>query len=243
MNVQLCIKRESLMAQYKEHSHPDRYEIITNYVGVCTVTVNGQKYEIGKNDILIVPPNVRHGASSAEGFMDFFIAAKYLSYGQAYIVNDTDNAILPLMELLYKVMLEKEANYSAIADSLLATVCTYIDKYIDVNHQYPFVNSLKNTILEHFIDPYFDLAHEIDKSGYNKDYLRRCFEGATGKTPLHYLTELRINRAKMLLLQNEHKRISSISELCGFRDSYYFSTVFKKYTGISPEEYRRANTN
>ena len=176
MNVKACIKCETPMMHYREHSHCDRYEIITNYFGNCTVTIRNKKYEMGENDILIVPPDVVHKATSADAFMDFFIAANHLGYDRVHMIKDTDSIILPLMELMYKVMLEKENNYAKIADSLLDTICAYLDKYINVNYKYPFVSSLKSTIIENFVDPDFRLSEAIDKSGYNKDYIRRCFE-------------------------------------------------------------------
>lgn len=242
MNVKACIKCETPMMHYREHSHCDRYEIITNYFGNCTVTIRNKKYEMGENDILIVPPDVVHKATSADAFMDFFIAANHLGYDRVHMIKDTDSIILPLMELMYKVMLEKDNNYAKIADSLLDTICAYLDKYINVNYKYPFVSSLKSTIIENFVDPDFRLSEAIDKSGYNKDYLRRCFETDMNKTPLQYLTELRINRAKMLLLQNEYTRIKEVGEKCGFSDNVYFSAVFKKMTGMSPAEYRKNHT-
>ena len=239
MNVKACIKCKTPMTHYPEHSHCDRYEIITNYFGTCTVTIENKQYDMEENDILIVPPGAVHKASSPDTFMDFYIAAKHLDYDRIYMIKDSDNVILPLMELMYKAMLEKENNYSKIADSLLDTICAYLDKYRNANHKYPFVNSLKETILENFTDPDFRLSETMTHFCYNKDYLRRCFESDTGKTPLQYLTDLRINRAKMLLLQNDRVLIREIGGKCGFSDTLYFSVVFKKITGMSPEEYRK----
>lgn len=45
--------------------------------------------------------------------------------------------------------------------------------------------------------------------------------------------------AKMLLVQNDFINIKTVSERCGYNDNLYFSTVFKKHTGISPREYRQ----
>ena len=61
------------------------------------------------------------------------------------------------------------------------------------------------------------------------DHLRECFEQATGRTPLRYLTELRINEAKHLL-----KRGFAIKEAgsrVGYPDPYYFSRIFLKTPG------------
>ena len=85
----------------------------------------------------------------------------------------------------------------------------------------------------------FDLTGEIEKTGFHPDYVRRCFKAETGKTPLAYLTWLRINKAKQLLVQHIGISIENIAAQCGFLDSFYFSTCFKKHTGMAPMQYRK----
>ena len=239
MNVTACIKRENVMLDYPPHLHTEKYQIITNHIGSCVSIIGGNQYKIEKNDIIIVPPGTTHSAFSMKGFADFYVDAKHLHYDMVHVVKDTDKVILPLMEMISTVLLEKDTNYKRIADALLDAICCYIDKYINNNYRYPFVTELKNTIIENFIDPDFKLDAAISQTGYNKDYMRRCFFADTNKTPLQYLIDLRMNRAKMLLLQNDYSRIGVVSERCGFKDSFYFSTVFKKHTGMPPAEYRK----
>ncbi len=238
MNVCCCIKHELEMASYHPHFH-DEYEIILNLSGHCTTIIGGKNYHIEKNDIIIIPPRTMHEAYSDIYFTDFFIQAKYLNFENVYVTKDNNGIILSLMNMLHSVMLEKESNYKSIADNLLETIYSYLVKYINVNYKYSFINSLKNIIIENFEDPSFNLASTIDKTGYTKDYLRRCFEQDIGKTPLEYLTGLRISKAKMLLVQSDFTCVKDVSERCGFSDNLYFSTVFKKNTGLSPIQYRK----
>lgn len=70
----------------------------------------------------------------------------------------------------------------------------------------------------------------------NFDHINRVFRTITGKTIFVYLAELRIEKAKQLL-RNRIFSISDIAEKTGFNDSYYFSKVFKKHTGMSPSAY------
>lgn len=70
----------------------------------------------------------------------------------------------------------------------------------------------------------------------NFDHINRVFKSITGKTIFAYLSELRIEKAKQLL-GNRIFSISDIAEKTGFNDSYYFSKVFKKHTGMSPSAY------
>ncbi len=72
----------------------------------------------------------------------------------------------------------------------------------------------------------------------NKYYLCKTFKLFTGKTFSCYVNERRLIRARNLLLTTNFS-IDHIAELCGFHSSTYFSTTFRKGTGISPLEFRR----
>lgn len=64
------------------------------------------------------------------------------------------------------------------------------------------------------------------------------FEQLTGLTPIQYITEYRIEKAKELLRMSDLS-IAKIAELVGYFDSFYFSRVFKKHTNTSPSLYRK----
>jgi len=55
-------------------------------------------------------------------------------------------------------------------------------------------------------------------------------------TPIKYITMLRMEKAKELLITG-HYKVSEIAGMCGFENVYYFSNVFKKHEGISPKNY------
>ena len=57
------------------------------------------------------------------------------------------------------------------------------------------------------------------------------------KTFVEYVTEKRIEKAKKLLKQTD-KNSGEIAKEVGYKDSHYFSFVFKKLQGCSPREYR-----
>lgn len=72
----------------------------------------------------------------------------------------------------------------------------------------------------------------------NFDYMNRVFKKLTQKTIFTYLNTVRIDHAKELISTTSLK-LSEISINVGFNDEYYFSKVFKKYTGIPPAVYAR----
>ena len=71
-------------------------------------------------------------------------------------------------------------------------------------------------------------------SGYFSD----SFKNYTGKSPIHFLNDIRIEKAKDLLSANT-LTISAVAALVGFSDPLYFSRVFKKSSGIAPQNFSR----
>lgn len=81
------------------------------------------------------------------------------------------------------------------------------------------------------------------KFGFTSEYLGKIFKKYSGMTPSKYLTRLRMNEAKRLLISHPDMEIQKIGELVGYKDSFYFSRAFKSYTDIQPSEYRNQKTD
>ena len=74
----------------------------------------------------------------------------------------------------------------------------------------------------------------------NKSYFCKIFKEKTNTTFNNYLTAIRINKSKNLILENKLK-IYEIAEMVGFNDSKYFAKIFKEVTGLTPSEYKQNN--
>ncbi|MBP2002239.1 two-component system response regulator YesN [Paenibacillus shirakamiensis] len=72
----------------------------------------------------------------------------------------------------------------------------------------------------------------------SREYISRKFKQEFGLTILDYLSDIRIRKAKLLLM-NPHLRIMQVAEMVGYHDEKYFSKVFKKLEGRTPNEYRK----
>lgn len=70
-------------------------------------------------------------------------------------------------------------------------------------------------------------------------YMGTAFKKETGQTILSYHTRLRMNYARRLILTTSHS-IDEISQILGYTDALYFSRVFKKYNGLSPQAFRKS---
>ena len=75
---------------------------------------------------------------------------------------------------------------------------------------------------------------ELFESNYI--YLNRVFCRMTGHSILNYLNMVRINKAKELI-ETTPIKFSEIGYLVGINDQYYFSKMFKKYSGMTPTQY------
>jgi YesN/AraC family two-component response regulator len=93
-------------------------------------------------------------------------------------------------------------------------------------------------IHEHYADSISrrDIAQHVSIA---EDYLTYCFRQELGTTPMKYLQRYRVNRARQLLKDSE-KNITEIALTVGFSDSGYFSRIFHRETGMSPEVFRRS---
>jgi AraC-like DNA-binding protein len=83
-------------------------------------------------------------------------------------------------------------------------------------------------------------ANDIAKRfSVSRSKLDRDFKSAVGMT-LHDFEDIcRLNYAKTLLRSDKKVSVAEISEACGLKNETYFYAFFKKYTGMSPTDYRK----
>ncbi|MDI6783571.1 MAG: AraC family transcriptional regulator [bacterium] len=99
-----------------------------------------------------------------------------------------------------------------------------------------------NTAFEYIRDHYTDSAFHVDNLckvlGFARPYCEAWFKEHFGMPPYHYVLDLRIRLAK-LLIQQEEILIKLIPSEIGFATYQEFENQFKKLTGATPSEYRR----
>lgn len=80
---------------------------------------------------------------------------------------------------------------------------------------------------------------DVAKYAYiSSSYLSLLLKKETGKTFIEYLTDIRMEHARKLLLDTGMKNYE-VAQACGFANATYFSTVFKSVYGMSPSAYRK----
>lgn len=73
--------------------------------------------------------------------------------------------------------------------------------------------------------------------GIDRSYLSGIFKEVMKMSPQEYLLHYRVEQAEILLKETDRK-IGDIAELVGYADAMTFSKMFKKYKGMSPQQYR-----
>lgn len=101
-----------------------------------------------------------------------------------------------------------------------STLCARIAQYIESNLTQPV-----------------SLTELSDRFGYIPSYINRIFKKEYATSPMQYLTDLRMARAKEILLNTPDINIKSAAQSVGYEDARYFSRVFKNETGLTPSDW------
>lgn len=101
------------------------------------------------------------------------------------------------------------------------------------------IYALLDDIHENFISGDIDVEKYAEKTGLSKDRFSVIFKEYFGYPPYKYQLMLKIEEATYLLTHTDLP-ISKISEILGFSNPLYFSSSYKKQTGVSPKEARKA---
>ena len=119
---------------------------------------------------------------------------------------------------------------------ILSSALTYRDS--QPNSQYTnMIRQAKEHIEHCYADPDLSLNEVAAQVNLSASHFSVVFSQETGQTFKEYLTEIRINKAKELLRMTS-LRAADIAYQVGYNDPHYFSSVFKKNTGLSPIEFR-----
>ena len=86
-------------------------------------------------------------------------------------------------------------------------------------------------------DPKLSVSALSEMCNTSEVHFRRIFHQIYHVSPIKFISDLRIKRAKELLTTSTIK-ISEISKVCGFENQYYFAKKFKSQTHLTPSKYR-----
>lgn len=92
-------------------------------------------------------------------------------------------------------------------------------------------------VIEH-IDEEISLVTISETLSISKNYFCSLFKKETGENFLSFVTRMKMRRAQFLL-REENLRVYEVCDLLGYTDTTYFTRLFKKYTNMTPNEYKK----
>ncbi len=81
-----------------------------------------------------------------------------------------------------------------------------------------------------------ELSREMN---FGKTHISKTFNKECGCSVIDYFSKMKVNEAKRLIRESKYN-FFEISEMLMFTNSHYFSTVFKKHTGMTPSQYKKS---
>ena len=233
---------EKAFHSFREHTHPS-WELLLIVEGSGIERIGGVDYPCGRGDIFCIPPGVPHSSRSEAGIRDFSVGlldfAPVRGGGLIILKDDELKDVYHLLRMLLESVRRKPPNEKQLQDALCRTLyqmlVTLSKEELESNRA---VRELKTKMMNHVSDPGFDLGEAMDEMGFSRGYLRRVFLKETGETPLRWLNKLKIDFAKQNFRQYPGLyTVREIGEMAGISDPYYFSRLFKRIEGISPQAY------
>lgn len=155
------------------------------------------------------------------GFSEFEYAKKAIDLGvMNYLLKPIDS--LELTELMNRLRILKPKSQD--------------DKIKLLPHSREILY-IKEELENHYRE--FDFNKVSEHLRMSKGYLLRLFKQEMGVTLNDYLTNVRIEKAKELLMEPGAYKVYEISEMVGYTDYVYFSKLFKKIVGTTPKSYQK----
>lgn len=238
---------------------------IDQYVLIYCVDGNGW-YRIGnqeiqqvhKDEFFILPANVSHvyGADDGDSWTIYWVhfngrhAPTYAEgvHTPQHINVTVDSRIghrNNLFEEIMTTLMEgRDINSLRYASSLLhyyLATMRYLKQYREANKRESSFSINPVPAAIHYMEenierklPMDDILHYV---GYSQSHFTELFRKETGQSPHSYFNSLKVKEACKLLIKTDMK-INQICFKLGIEDCYYFSRLFTKQMGLSPQKYR-----
>lgn len=225
----------------KIHSH-EFWEVVRYTKGNGIVEIGSETLPFREGDVFIVPPLVEHADRADGGFQNYHFEFEDSAFPFQHWLSFRDNEnndFLNVTELLYREYTLKRSQYREIVDNLYGVLFSYVVAFVNEKPHSPYVALAIDDIIANFSNPGYSFSDTQSKIPMNADYFRRLFESEMGHTPQQHLTQVRIEHARRLLHLRPRSGLSiqEIAWMSGFKDSLYFSRVFRRQTGVTPSEW------
>lgn len=249
---------------YATHHH-SAVEVIICIDQPYNVTVTNQKFTLQPGDILIIPPHLLHsleGSKKGSRFIGLFNIDMLNGFSDFKILMPTlltphllTHDLTPqIYDKVYKIFMKIIDYYFSNEIMWEFSIYSKILELFALLGQYQYGTTLHDSKLDKsssenfekfatllsYIDSHYatelDLEQAASLVGFSKFHFTRLFKEFTNCTFYDYLSQARIQAAQRLLSTNTS--ITDIAFQTGFNSLSSFCRCFKKYTNLSPSEYR-----
>ena len=223
------------------HSH-DFFELIFFLHGNAQVSINERSVYATFSDALLYPPRTKHTEhlqiNHRQEIYCLQVYCEGVSFSEPVHIQDRQQQIRLLLDGLFA---EYCGGYpdQEVVNCYLKTLAVMLARgyYLGNTPTHPVdycMMFMRNNLAENItIQQLSSLIH------VSRPYLNKLFVQHTGVTPMQYMTEIRMDAAKSLLMTTS-RRVSDIANDVGFQSPKYFCATFHRATGMSPREYRKA---
>lgn len=148
-------------------------------------------------------------------------------------------------QIIRELQLQRE-NYEDMIRLFLRHIFLTINRYIKEGKQTKndTINDIERAV--HYFNENYSKPISIEQ--YASEHLMSVnwfihnFKNVMKIPPMQYIVSLRIAAAKGYL-ENSNKNITEIANTVGYDNALYFSRLFRKYTGVTPTEYKKQSKN
>ena len=230
------------------HIGRDDYYLIYMVEGELSLDMQGINRTIKKGDALLIPP--KHVYKYSGDNDTRYLYAHFTGSYAADFLKECGLDNLPCViegdfrveiERTFKLMIDTFLHNEKLATQKCACLiqCILIDIYKNsLEKEYSSYLQASMEYIRKYFTKKISIPHLAKLESLSNSRYITVFKRLMGKSPNEYIISLRMNFAKNLL-DNTNISIQQISERVGYSDQYFFSRLFKKYLGISPQNYRK----
>lgn len=209
--------------------------LIYRVSGNGVFTVDGKEMTSTRGDVFFMPQGQKYTANYTDGEI---IAFHFIATGE---IGEAENYTFPNSDDFYKLFMKAEIVYNSNGAgsknrtvSLLYEILAMLCETKSIGAFPPAVLDAISFIRANFKNSSLSVPYVCRKCGIGETSMRTNFRQYLGKTPVQYITELRLQYAKGLILSGVSVENAAIQS--GFCDPKYFSRLVKKHFGCTPRE-------
>lgn len=242
------------------HYH-DEHEIYYLESGRTKYFIEDELYFLNPGEMIFVPRRVFHKTNSEDNtvakrillcFDDEFIDEEYKKYIEEFTKNKNitigskhHNKITEILTKIENEEIKKEKDYEAMQKLYFNQLLVLISRYrshkneVEFSRSYSFIQDIAKYISAN-VESDLSLEALACHFAITPNHLSKQFKKITGVGLNDFINISRITSAERLLVST-NMSITEIALACGFNDSNYFASVFKKFKGITPKKYSLIN--